>query len=49
VDADPATTADPATQDQPVVSPQTCLPPDGYQFDPDSGLLVPVPATSPAP
>jgi hypothetical protein len=40
--ADPA-----AAQDQPVVSPETCTAPDGYQFDPDTGLLVPVPATTP--
>jgi hypothetical protein len=50
--ADPAP-ADPAqtdtAQDQPVVSPETCTPPDGYQFDPETGLLVPVPPPSPAP
>jgi hypothetical protein len=46
VDPD-VTTADQAAQDQPVVSPQTCTAPDGYRFDPDTGLLVPVPATTP--
>ena len=38
-----------ATPDQPVVSPETCTAPDGYQFDPDTGLLVPVPTTTPTP
>jgi hypothetical protein len=38
-----------ANQDQPVVSPETCTAPDGYQFDPDTGLLVPVPTTTPTP
>jgi hypothetical protein len=35
--------------DDPVVSEDTCEPPDGYWFDPDTGLLVPVPTMTPAP
>ncbi len=31
-----------------VVSPETCTPPEGYEFDPETGELVAVPA-SPAP
>jgi hypothetical protein len=40
--------ADPAT-DEPVVSPETCTAPEGYQFDEDTGELVPVPTATPAP
>jgi hypothetical protein len=48
IPVDPADApADQAAQDPPVVSPETCTAPDGYQFDPDTGLLVPVPATTP--
>jgi hypothetical protein len=38
-----------AAQDEPVVSPETCTAPEGYQFDPDTGELVPVPTASPTP
>ncbi len=44
--------ADPAAEppaDQPVVSPETCTPPEGYVFDPETDELVAVPAASPAP
>ena len=33
--------------DAPVVSPETCTPPEGYVFDPETGELVPVPVASP--
>ncbi|WP_051275832.1 lytic transglycosylase domain-containing protein [Marmoricola sp. URHB0036] len=49
VPTDEPTTEAPVTQDEPVVSPETCTAPDGYQFDLETGLLVPVPATSPTP
>ena len=42
------TPTDPPT-DPPVVSPETCTPPEGYMFDPDTGDLVPIPATTPTP
>jgi hypothetical protein len=48
----PEETAAPETEpaaDAPVVSPETCTPPEGYVFDPETGELVPVPAASPAP
>ena len=48
----PEETPDPATQpaaDEPVVSPETCMPPEGYMFDPETDELVPVPVASPAP
>lgn len=44
-----ATVPDPAAPEEPVVSPETCTPPDGYQFDPESGELVPIPTPTPAP
>jgi hypothetical protein len=43
---------DPAAEppaDAPVVSPETCTPPEGYVFDPDTGELVLEPVASPAP
>ena len=52
--ADPsATPGDDATTapdpDEPVVSPETCTAPDGYQFDEETGELVPIPVVTPTP
>ena len=38
-----------ASPDEVVVSPETCTPPEGYEFDPETGELVPVPAVTPSP
>ena len=45
----PAETADQtaAPTDEPVVSPETCTPPEGYEFDPETGELVPEPTPAP--
>jgi hypothetical protein len=43
---EPGADAEPAA-DELVVSPETCTPPEGYEFDPETDELVPVPTTAP--